>query len=355
MGPVLWDLLHIAEFEHQWVNGLGQSPIPDRVNPELRPRATRTSDELGSLDAVVLRLHQVRQEALESLQQIHHVERFPPGFLANLVVQHEAWHQETMVAALNHTTQPSLWPVAYSSTGAPPAADIISVREGSYVIGTHDRSRAYDNERSQHIQQLQSFGVASRPVCNHDLIQFIDSGGYRRAELWSPAGWSWRRECDAHAPGHWRSVDGDWRVWHQGALTDLQANAPAQHLSYFEAEALATWSGGRLPTEAEWEVAATHVLTSASSCWKELSPGAVLDNVYGQVWEWCSDAFLPYPKFEPFPYREYSDVFFGSRYRILRGGCWATHAVLRRPTLRSWDLPQRRCSIFSGVRVFYDA
>jgi gamma-glutamyl hercynylcysteine S-oxide synthase len=191
---------------------------------------------------------------------------------------------------------------------------------GTHTLGAPDGVFAYDNERPRHDVHVDAFAIARRPVSNATWLRFAEGGGYVRREWWSDEGWAWKEEYD---------------ITHHALVAAGHRDAPACHISYFEAEALARWCGARLPTEAEWEKAADH-----------------LDGV-GHVWEWTASTFGGYPGFEAFPYREYSEVFFGDRYHVLRGGSWATHPRVATATFRNWDLPERR-QIFAGVRLARD-
>jgi iron(II)-dependent oxidoreductase len=170
--------------------------------------------------------------------------------------------------------------------------------------------------------------IARRPVTNASWAHFCEGGGYERREWWSDEGWAWKEEYDITHPEGW-TADGP---------TDDESR-PVLHVSWFEADAFARAHGARLPTEAEWEKAAT---------WTQ-EPIAQI----GEGWEWTATCFGGYPGFVPHPYREYSEVFFGDRYRVLRGSSWATEPRVRSTTFRNWDLPQRR-QIFAGVRLAKD-
>jgi iron(II)-dependent oxidoreductase len=200
------------------------------------------------------------------------------------------------------------------------------VPAGPFALGARDGVFAYDNERPRHGVEVGAFRIARRPVTNATWLHFTEGGGYQRREWWSDEGWAWKEDYDI--------VDcPDAETGHPAA--------PVCHVSWFEADAFARSRGARLPTEKEWEKAAT---------WTQENDA--LDGV-GQVWEWTSSWFDGYPGFVAHPYREYSEVFFGATYRVLRGGSWATAPRVATPTFRNWDLPARR-QIFAGVRLAAD-
>jgi iron(II)-dependent oxidoreductase len=222
------------------------------------------------------------------------------------------------------------------------------------------------------------FWVGRTPVSNRQWREFIGDGGYHRPDLWSSRGWAHRIEAGLERPKFWGLDDTRRRF---GVEEEVPPDEPVQHISYFEAEAFATWSGGRLPTEIEWEKAcAWDPGTRARRTWPwgsapptdELAnlggaglrpapvgayPGGAsaygAEQMIGDVWEWTSSDFVPWPGFTPMIYRDYSQPFFGGDYKVLRGGSWAVSRSTIRPSFRNWDHPIRR-QIFTGVRLAWD-
>jgi gamma-glutamyl hercynylcysteine S-oxide synthase len=181
-------------------------------------------------------------------------------------------------------------------------------------------------------------------VTNGEYRGFVEDGGYDDSRLWGAGGWAWRQEAGADAPQFWSREGGsDWSRRRYGRREELPPDETMQHVSWHEADAFARWRGARLPSEAEWEKAAA----------MDGEPGGPR-LMLGGVWEWTDTDFHGYPGFVSFPYREYSEVFFGPEYKVLRGGSWATDPSVRRATFRNWDYPIRR-QIFSGFRCAEDA
>jgi iron(II)-dependent oxidoreductase len=323
MSPLVWDLAHIAAYEDLWLahrlTGLPllAPELAERYDAFETPRALR--GEIPLLDTAQARAYMdaVRGRAVAALQQ----SGTGDGVICEMVVRHELQHTETMrqtmaIAGLLPDGEGRLEPMS-----EPPAW--IRVAAGPFEMGAQAQGFAYDNERPRHAMSLESFQIARRPVCNESWLRFAADGGYERREWWSPEGWTWRLEeaIDVHP-----------------AIAAGDPRAPACHVSWFEADAFARAHDARLPSEAEWEKAAT---------------GGALTHV-GEVWEWTASEFDGYPGFRAHPYREYSEVFFKAGYRVLRGGSWATSPRVATLTFRNWDLPQRR-QIFAGLRLARDA
>ncbi|MGH2878033.1 MAG: SUMF1/EgtB/PvdO family nonheme iron enzyme [Solirubrobacteraceae bacterium] len=296
MSPLVWDLAHIAAYEDLWLchrhGGL------DLLRPDLAeiydafetPRSLRGEVELLDPPAAREYLRDVRAHAAQALGTVG----LGDGTIYELVLRHELQHTETMrqamaLAGLLSEDEPSLSAMSGEQRW-------MEVPAGSFEMGAAAEGFAYDNERPRRSVHVDSFQIARLPVSNAE---------------WAAAGAAPAREG---APEH-----------------------PVCHLSWDDAEEFARSQGARLPTEAEWEKAARL--------------GAI-DSV-GQVWEWTSSDFDGYPGFVAHPYREYSEVFFGKDYKVLRGGSWATHPRVKTLTFRNWDLPIRG-QIFSGLRLVRD-
>ena len=213
---------------------------------------------------------------------------------------------------------------------------------------------------------MRAFRIGRTPITNATYLTFVEGGGYERRPWWRAEAWAWKEQYDITHPEGWaRGPDGTWRRWTLDGWAPLDPDEPVVHLSWFEADAFARSQGARLPTEAEWEKAATWdqearpgnldqgLLGPAPVGAYPEAAGCGALGLLGDVWEWTSSPFGGYPGFVAHPYREYSEVFFGDDYRVLRGGSWATRSRVASPTFRNWDLPQRR-QIFSGVRLVRD-
>ncbi len=326
MSPLVWDLGYIAAYEDLWlVHRYGQRPL---LRSDLAvvydafetPRDMRTTAELLDYDHAQTYMAAVRERMLDVVE-----ERGPDRVLHDMVVRHELQHTETMLQAmrLGGVTHPEF---AASQPVAGTGHELIFIPGGTFEVGAEEDGFAYDNERPKHRVQLEPYRIAQTPVTNSSWLSFTEGGGYERREWWSEEGWAWRQDQD---------------ITHCPSAGTGPAGAPVCHVSWFEAEAFARAHALRLPTEAEWERAAT------------LPPETPLAAV-GSVWEWTASEFSGYRGFVAHPYREYSEVFFDCGYRVLRGGSVATHPSVATPTFRNWDLPQRR-QLFAGVRLAGDA
>jgi gamma-glutamyl hercynylcysteine S-oxide synthase len=298
-----------------------------------------------------------------------------------MLVQHEHQHNETMLQCLQLAAPGVYRPPRRALPTAPtsPAGGMVRVEAGPFEMGDRGRWFAYDNERPRHEVELAAFEIDRLPVTNGDHAEFVRDGGYACPEFWTDAGWAWRESGGIERPLYW-SADGSERRFDR--VADIDPTRPVMHVSWYEADAFARWAGKRLPTEAEWEKAAAwgpYASGQHRQPWGDEPPshetanldqtafgpapaGAYPDGVsaygvlgmVGDAWEWTASSFSGYPGFRAYPYSEYSEIFFGDGYKVLRGGSWATRTRVIRNTMRNWDFPARR-QIFSGFRCARDA
>lgn len=388
MSPLVWDLAHIGQQEEFWLLRDGNPDTPGILTPEIdslydafvHSRASRV--DLPLLPPADARTYcrTVRDRALDVLDRtIDDAALFRFG----LVVSHENQHDETMLQALNLRAGP---PLLGAGTALPPgragvAGTSVLIPGGPFTLGVNASEEPYslDNERPGHVVHVEPFRIARVPVTNAQWREFIDDGGYRTARWWSQRGWAHRQQAGLIAPAFWNTDGSRTRFGHR---EPIPGDEPVQHITYFEAEAFAAWSGARLPTEVEWEKACAWDPVAGGRRrfpWGDAQPTPELANLggdalrpapvgaypagasaygveqmLGDVWEWTTSPLRPWPGFTPMIYDQYTAPFFDGDYRILRGGSWAVAAGILRPSFRNWDHPIRR-QIFSGVRLAWDA
>ncbi|GAB3692099.1 ergothioneine biosynthesis protein EgtB [Saccharopolyspora tripterygii] len=385
MSPLVWDLAHVGSQEELWlVRDVGgreavRPDIDDLYDAFQHRRADRP--ELPLLGPTEARQYvsTVRDKVFDLLGETPLEGRrlVDRAFAFGMIVQHEQQHDETMLA----THQLRDGPPALDAEPPPPGETALPsevyVPAGSFAMGTSTEAWALDNERPAHEVHVEAFHLDTTPVTNAEFARFIDAGGYHEPRWWSEAGERYRHKASLEAPRFWIR-DGDrWMRRRFGRVEEVPDDEPVVHVSFYEAEAYAAWAGKRLPTEQEWEKAARFDPATGRSRrypWGDEDPDAEHANLgqrhlqpapagaypqgeapcgarqlIGDVWEWTSSDFLPYPGFAAFPYREYSEVFFGSDHKVLRGGSFGTDRAACRGTFRNWDLPIRR-QIFAGFR-----
>ncbi|MDZ7881705.1 MAG: ergothioneine biosynthesis protein EgtB [Mycobacterium sp.] len=388
MSPLVWDLAHIGQQEEFWLLRDGNPNAPGILAPEVdslydafvHSRASRV--DLPLLPPADARSYcrTVRDRALDVLDRTDGHEAL---FRFGLVVSHENQHNETMLQALNLRAGPALL-----STGAAlprgragVAGTSVLIPGGPFTLGVNASEEPYslDNERPGHAVHVEPFRIGRVPVTNAQWREFIDDGGYRTPRWWSERGWAHRERAGLSAPAFWHADGSRTRFGHRETVA---GDEPVQHVTYFEAEAFAAWSGARLPTEVEWEKACAWDPVAGVRRrfpWGEAPPTSELANLggdalrpapvgaypagasaygveqmLGDVWEWTSSPLRPWPGFTPMIYDQYTVPFFDGDYRVLRGGSWAVAAGILRPSFRNWDHPIRR-QIFAGVRLAWDA
>ena len=344
MSPLAWDLGHIAAYEDLWLGhryGGLELLRPDLANlydAFETPRKIRGEiDALAPEDAKAY-MAEVSARVAELICE----RGIEDGVLCEMVLRHELQHCETMrqtLAIAGLLAEDERAQIAAPLSGEEPQG-WLTVQAGPFEMGASDERFAYDNERPRHAARVEEFAIARRPVSNASWLHFSEGGGYERREWWSREGWAWKEEHD---------------ITHHPGVASGHPDAPACHVSWFEADAFARAHDARLPTEQEWEKAATWTQgTSQRDGTTTAIGGAPGLAGVGRVWEWTASHFEGYAGFRAHPYREYSEVFFGDRYRVLRGSSWATHPRVTSASFRNWDLPLRR-QIFAGVRLARNA
>jgi gamma-glutamyl hercynylcysteine S-oxide synthase len=387
MSPLVWDLAHIAAYEDLWVvHRFGEQPLlredlADLYDAFETPRSERGDLPLLGPAAARTYLDEVRGRTLDVIEQ----RGIGDGTLHELVLRHEQQHDETMLQTIQLARLERYELAGRREPPRPPGRtatglELIEVPGGPCTIGTSAPRFAYDNERPRHLTDVRGYLIGQTPITNASYLTFVEGGGYRRREWWSDEGWAWKEQYDITRPMGWTAdLAAEWQL---GALEPLDPQRPVVHISWFEADAFARAHGARLPTETEWEKAATWdqesyrprvypwgddpLLPGVHANVDHLGCGSAPAAAYpqgpspygclgmiGDVWEWTASGFTAYPGFAAYPYREYSEVFFGGDYKVLRGGSWATRAHVITPTFRNWDHPQRR-QIFSGLRIAKD-
>jgi gamma-glutamyl hercynylcysteine S-oxide synthase len=358
LSPLIWDLGHIANFEELWlVQRIGgreplRGDLGEFYDAIEQPRKIRGELPILRADEVRPYLDQVRARTLEVLDEIELDAEDPllaDGFVYEMLLAHEYQHNETMLQLLQmvESYEPAEFNEAPHKEQTATGPEMVRVEGGRREIGAPAAGFAYDNERPRHAVELQPFLIDRTPVTNGDYLRFMEETG-------------------AQPPMYWeRDGEGAWVRTAMGVAWPLDLAEPVVHVSWHEADAFARWAGKRLPTEAEWEAAAQGSSRDRANL-DQLSFGCAPAGAYsdaaadcgavqmlGDVWEWTSSDFTAYPGFEAFPYPEYSEVFFGDTYKVLRGGAWATRRDVIRTSFRNWDLPDRR-QIFAGIRCAKD-
>jgi gamma-glutamyl hercynylcysteine S-oxide synthase len=332
LSPLAWDLGHIANFEELWLVQTvgGREPLHGELGRFYdaieNPRKVR--GELPILRDAELRAYMadVRERTLDVLEGVEigpGVEDplLRDGFVYEMLLAHELQHNETMLQLLQLVDGYELPPLIARQRDASrtegTSEEMVRIGAGEHEVGAPARRFAYDNERPRHAVELDALEIDRTPVTNGAYIRFMEETG-------------------AEPPLYWARDGEEWVDTARGRRDPVALTDPVIHVSWDQADAFARWAGKRLPTEFEWEAARPQLAG------------------VGHGWEWTSSDFLAYPDFQAFPYREYSEVFFGDSYKVLRGSSWATHPRVARASFRNWDLPQRR-QIFSGFRCARDA
>lgn len=394
VNPLRWEIGHVSWFQERWVlrHLRNRDPIlkgcDELYNSADVAHDTRWDLMLPSRERTLRYMQEVMERVVDGLTG-----RDPSEaeiYFHLLATFHEDMHGE----AITYTRQTLGYPAPRLNGPAPerrPTAggagmvgEDVEIPGGKFDLGAiPDRSFVFDNEKWAHPVFIQPFRISRTAVTNRDFLAFVEDGGYRRKEWWSEHGWSWRLATGATHPVYWFCQPGPrWLKREFDMLLPLEPDFPVIHVNWYEADAYCNWAGRRLPTEAEWELAASSEPHKGENAgpqkrnfpWGAEEPVAERANLdgwtmgcigvealpagdsafgcrqmIGNVWEWTASDFLPYPGFVIDPYKEYSEPWFGN-HKVLRGGCWATRARLIRNTWRNFYTPDRR-DVWAGFRT----
>ena len=381
-SPTKWHLAHVSWFFETFLLKPNlssyQSPDPDYVYlfnsyynavGDKYPRPRRGMISRPTVEAVYRYRSHVDEHVLDLLECCDDADLSRISSIVTLGINHEQQHQELILTDLKHMLSHNPLHPVYAERGPEPQTSSGAVRwvsfpEGVYWIGHAGDSFAFDNEEPRHREFVHPFEIASRPVTNADFLEFMRAGGYEQSDLWLSMGWATVQQDGWQAPLYWEERDGAWWQFTLSGLRPVDPDAPLTHVSYFEADAFARWAGGRLPTEAEWEVAAASTPVDGNFAdSRQFHPSAQaasadqssLCQMYGDVWEWTQSSYSPYPGFRTAPgaLGEYNGKFMCNQY-VLRGGSCATPRTHIRPTYRNFFPPDARWQ-FSGLRLAKDA
>ena len=413
--PLLWHLGHVGAFEGYWIlqRVKGDPTISSRYDEIFDPIKTPREDStnLPPIPEIESYLERVREEVLNFLRRVPSYDHplLRNDYVLDMVIEHEYQHQETVAYLLQmldpKLKRPSQTSISGDASGYASNADehrlksmlprMVNVAGGTFEMGSAGDAFAYDNERPAHSVELSDFRIDACPVTAGEYAVFIEAGGYQARSLWSDEGWEWKQANDIDRPEYWsrsaESNDTIWRVREMFEDTAMRADHPVTGVSWYEAAAYARFVGKRLPTEAEWEKAAswdpiagrkrrfswgdeteghanfgfrnwgttavgTSQLVGAALRGDAAVEGASAYGCFdmsGNVWEWTASRFEGYPGFEVFPYPEYSKIWFDGDHRVLKGGSWATRLPLLRCSFRNFWRPRFRIA-FAGFRCAAD-
>ncbi len=395
VNPLLWEIGHVAWFQEKWVlrHLYGRRPIrsdADSLYDSIAiPHDVRWDLPLPSRQATLAYMAAVQEAILELLAGSEEVAE-PLAYFVLYGIYHEDMHTEAFTYGRQTLTYPTP-PLTRPSVEAPPEGKVptheeeIAFEGGTFFLGaTGNEPFVFDNEKWAHPVEVQPFRIDRFAVTQGQFLEFVEAGGYRNPDYWSKEGWDWRRQAGAEHPVYWKKeANGRWLRRHFDRWLPLENSHPVIHVNWYEASAYCRWAGRRLPSEAEWELAAclqpgqdpagsktekrlypwgneapTTGQLNTDWLWLNTIPVAALPagnsrsglrQMLGNVWEWTSTVFKPYPGFKPDPYKEYSQPWFHTR-RVLRGGSWATRSRMLRNSLRNYFTPDRR-DVFAGFRT----
>jgi iron(II)-dependent oxidoreductase len=384
VNPPLWELGHLAWFHEHWClrhepdRALAPALIEDadaRYNSAIIPHAERWRVKLLDAGATLDYLARVQDAIKHRLAR----EGATPhlAYFVQLSVFHEDMHNE----AFDYTRQTHGWPCAQARGAAPAHRRIqgdAAISGGRFLLGAQPGTGfVFDNEKWAHEVEVAPFHMSRTAVSNGEFARFVLDDGYARRELWCEDGWRWRTGARAELPLYWKIVQKQLLVFVHAEWRAVHEDAAVMHVNWYEAQAYCRWAKRRLPTEAEWEFAASTapgVMQKRRYPWGDAPADAGRANLFGasgapvsvhahaagdsawgvrqlfgNVWEWTVSDFNAYPGFERDPYKEYSEPWFGN-HKVLRGGCFATAPRLLRNTWRNFYTPDRR-DVYAGFRT----
>lgn len=333
------------------------------------PRAQRGFLSRPSVAEVLVYREYVDAQMNELIDNLDHL-RYSLKIreLIILGLNHEQQHQELLMTDIKHIFGSNPLLPAYAKNNTSPAQgstlplDWVRVQGGEVFVGYDGKGFCFDNELPRHNALLNDFFLANRLVTNGEYLQFLADGGYEKPLLWLSDGWTALKQASWNAPLYWQQVDNGWQTFTLSGLQSLDPNEPVCHVSYFEADAYATWAGKRLPTETEWEYAAAdknitqgNFLESGRFHPQQAQAGASLLQLGGDVWEWTQSPYTPYAGYRPPEgvIGEYNGKFMCNQI-VLRGGSCATPADHIRKSYRNFFYPHNRWQ-FMGIRLAADA
>jgi len=399
INPLIWEIGHVAYFQEFWClrHFHGKQPIlagADQLYDSARvSHDTRWDLPLPSRQETLSFMQRVldRVTELSTSADDKRIDGYSQRYFLQLALFHEQMHAE----AITYTRQT----LGYTAPRFPDLTAVDSTEQlnktrlegdahipgGKFLMGKSSASGfAFDNEQRQHEVVVSPFSISRHAVTQGEFAAFVEDRGYSRSELWSEAGWQWRQSAAAQHPVYWRGKSKDaWLRRHFDQWVPLEDRIAVIHVNWYEADAYCRWAKRRLPTEAEWEMAASCEPSSDGSGidarkrvypWGDTPPTADRANLdwramgvievddlpqsdsafgcrqmIGNCWEWTSSDFCPYPGFAPGPYKEYSEPWFGD-HKVLRGGCWVTRSSMIHNAYRNFYPPDRR-DVWAGFRT----
>jgi iron(II)-dependent oxidoreductase len=400
INPLRWEIGHVAYFQELWcLRRLLDEPPILKGSDELYDSAqvahdTRWDLPLPSRTYTLAFMRQVLDRVMETNQSLSdkQIEGYGQHYFLRLALFHEQMHAEALTytrqtlgyPAPRFSVENSFTPPRHAGSKAPLKGDA-SIPGGRFMLGSQPSSRfVFDNQQWAHEVEVRPFSISRTAVSQGDFTAFVEDDGYGRPELWSPPGWEWRQNATAEHPVYWRrEPNGDWLRRHFDRWAPLKDRVAMIHVNWHEADAYCRWAGRRLPSEAEWEMAAScEPAVNGSSVaarkrvypWGDEPPSPARANLdwqasgcievddlpegdsafgcrqmIGNCWEWTSNDFGPYPGFKPGPYKEYSEPWFGD-HKVLRGGCWTTRSSMINNEYRNFYTPDRR-DVWAGFRT----